>query len=84
MPKLTPKTTLNDRLLNSTTVLRDIPRTKVKSEREALVIQIWNSITKPSRKFETDEEQLAYYQGVDDERECQRIYDSKLRDAGIR
>ena len=61
-----------------------IPVVKETTDRAKQVMLIWASVKKPSRKFETEEEQEAYKLGVADERECQREYDDKLRTAGLR
>lgn len=57
---------------------------KSNTEREQLVMKIWNSLAKPNRKFKTQEEQIAYWAGVNEERELQRTYDHLLRDHGLR
>jgi hypothetical protein len=53
-------------------------------DRAKRVLEIWNSIPKPERKFKNAAEQAAYQLGVADERYCQSQYDNKLRDEGLR
>lgn len=53
-------------------------------ERVRRVMEIWNRLPKPNRKYPTNAEQLAYLQGLSDMGKLQTDYDQLLRDEGLR